>query len=359
MGILSSGIIQIEDSGLLADIRNQPASLERVLRYYRAEGAASLARAAQLIHDASRVEISGMGASLYAAVGLECALSPLGINVSLHETAELLHYRDSISPNTLVILISRSGETVEIVKFARKVKACGGRLLAVTNSPDTDFGRMADQVLSVPSWPDGEMAIQSYTATVLTLNLLASSVAGDLAGNLTLLNSLLQTLGTFVARVIADAPRWDRFFDPGIPLYFLGRGTSFGSASEGAMLWNETAKQPAIAMTAGNFRHGHIEVVDQRFRAVLFAPQGKTSELNLGLADAIGRFGGKVLIIGSTVTEAGATLGIETPMIPEPLAPLWEILPVQIAAARLAAMKGLPVGALRHAQPITRDEIEF
>lgn len=359
MGILTSGMIQIEDSGLLADIRNQPASLERVLDYYSAEGAPSLVRAAHLIQDASRVQITGMGASLYAAVGLECALSALGVNSTLRETAEVLHYQESIPRNTLVVLISRSGETVEIVKFAQKAKEQGSRLLAVTNNPASSLIQFADLVLAMPSHPDGEMAIQSYTAAVLTLDLVASSVRGDLEENVVVLKPLLKGLRTFLARVIADAPRWDRFFDPSLPLHFLGRGSSFGSACEGAMLWNETAKQPAMAMTAGNFRHGHIEVVDHRFRAVLFAPEGKTAELNLGLADAIARFGGKVLVIGSMVTESGTTLGIETPRVPESWAPLLEILPIQIAAARLAAMKGLPVGSLRYAQPITRDEIEF
>ena len=359
VGILTSDPGSFRDTRLMADIQVQPESLAEVLAYYCKDGEKLLTLAADLLKFAERVVVTGMGASLYAAVGLELELSRLGIPSSLRETAELLHYQDRLREGTFFLVVSRSGETVEVVKLANKIRAEGCSLIAVTNRPTSSLATLADLVLPVPSRPEGEMAIQSYTSTVLALILLASRIRGDLEESYRVLEPLVIGLPGYFARMLKEAPRWDDFFDARLPVYFLARGPSSGSAAEAAMLWNETAKHPAFAMTAGNFRHGHIELVDQAFRAVTFASGGRTRALNIGLAEKILSFGGKAAVIGAGGVESGVALSIATLPVSETFAPLVEIVPIQLAAARLAALKGLPVGALRHAQPVTRDEIAF
>ena len=221
MGILSGNSSEsFRDTRLVADIHAQPESLAEVLAYYSNDGKKLLALATDLLQFAERVVVTGMGASLYAAMGLELEFSRMGLPSSLRETAELLHYQDALREGTFFLVVSRSGETVEVVKLAQKIRAQGCSLIAVTNRPTSSLATLADLVLPVPSRPDGEMAIQSYTATILTLLLLASRIRGDLEESYRVLESLVVGLPGYFARMLREASRWDDFYDPHLAVYF-------------------------------------------------------------------------------------------------------------------------------------------
>ena len=146
------------------------------------------------------------------------------------------------------------------------------------------------------------------------------------------------------------------------PIYLLGRGPSYASALEGALLFSETAKEPAVGIASGSFRHGPVEIVDANFRAIIFAPHGKTRDLNLGLAEDLMKFGAKVRVVGpvGTLGHAGSALPfIDVPEVSEKLAPLLDIIPVQLAALRLAHRKNLVIGKFRYAPQVTRNEMSF
>jgi glucosamine--fructose-6-phosphate aminotransferase (isomerizing) len=113
-------------------------------------------------------------------------------------------------------------------------------------------------------------------------------------------------------------------------------------------------------MPIASFRHGPVEVVDDRFRAFVFAPQGKTRELNLGLARDLARFGAKIQLIGPRSTESmRGVYSCELPEVPEMLAPLFEIVPLQAAALRTAQLRGIPPGSFRYAPQVAVDEATF
>jgi glucosamine--fructose-6-phosphate aminotransferase (isomerizing) len=350
---------QINNPRLLQDIRNQPQSLLQVLAYHFSQGRTALQEAAQRVRKARRVVITGMGASLYATAPLQCRFAEIGIPCVTTESAELLHYQDQICASALTIVVSRSGESAEIIRLLPKLKKRCANIIAVTSDIGSTLAKNANLVLVVASMEDERMAIQSYTGTLLTLMLLASAVAGDLDSSRVLIENLIAKMSAVLEANLDDIKSWTNFLDPALPVYFIGRGPSCSSAFEGALLFNETAKHPAIGITAGNFRHGHVEVVDAAFRGIIFAGYGKTRELNLALAEALYRFRGEALVVGPADQKRERVRFIDVPAIPDRFAPLIEILPVQIAALRLAERKGLPVGTLRHIQQITHDEAIF
>jgi glucosamine--fructose-6-phosphate aminotransferase (isomerizing) len=171
--------------------------------------------------------------------------------------------------------------------------------------------------------------------------------------------ALLPALPPFIACQLEELQDWDTFMEGGAPVYLLGRGPSCGSALEGALLFNEIAKAPAIGMPAASFRHGPVEVIDQDFEGLIFAPQGRTCDLNVGLARDLVRFGGRIRVIGPARADAAGLAWCNTPACPEMLAPLVEIVPVQVAALRLAVLKGLAVGSFRYTPQVTIDEATF
>src|SRR5690242_2863493 len=120
---------------MVQDIRNQPASLAGVLDYQLSAGREALGRAAEQIDAASRIVVTGMGASLFAAMPFAHTLAAQGVDVRIVEASELLHYQSEQCRNAVVVLVSRSGESVEILKLLPILRDIGAVAIGVTNEP--------------------------------------------------------------------------------------------------------------------------------------------------------------------------------------------------------------------------------
>ena len=347
----------MNESRLLQDISNQEQSLARVLAHQSGKGHDALTKSASFLQNARKVVVTGIGASLHAAFPLHYELAAHGLDSVIVESGELLHYQERLCSGAVVVLVSRSGESVEIVKLLSRVKEISQHTIGVTNEPESTLAKQASVGLIVGSLADEMVAIQSYTGTVAALMLLAAAVTGDLDKTHTEMIALLPLVTALIATNLDLIEDWDDFFKAASPIYLLGRGPSYASALEGALLFSETAKEPAVGIASGSFRHGPVEIVDANFRAIVFAPQGKTRDLNLGLAEDLVKFGAKVCVVGPD--DAGALPFIDVPSVPEKLAPLIDIIPVQLAALRLAHWKGLVIGKFRYAPQVTRNEMNF
>lgn len=334
-------------SNLAQDILGQGESLGSALRYQFGEGAATLKEAASLLRSRKRVLISGIGASLFASIPLEYSLCSLGIDAVAIEAGELLHYRHDAFADAVAVIVSRSGESIEVARLLAVLK---GRqpIIGISNEPQSLLAQSADVSINISSRPDEMVAIQTYTATLLALHLLAGAVVNSMNATREKLEALEPELSCLVQSNMDARFQWDAFFDSDFPVYLLARGPSCASAFEGALLFNEVAKSPAIGMAIASFRHGPVEVVDSRFKGLVFAPQGRTREINLALARDLTAFGGHVRVIGPPPQHLSAGDWCPTPDVPEALAPLFEIVPAQVAALRLAELRGIAPGSFRY-----------
>ena len=347
--------LQANPPRLALDIAGQPATLARVMQYQTGAGRVSLFEAARLIRAAPRAVIIGMGASLNASIPFENLLCANGKDALVVEAGELFHYRGSVYQEAVFVVVSRSGESVEI---ARWLSANAGRapVIGVTNVPDSTLARQATVVLDVHSLLDEMVAIQTYSATLVTLYLLGMTTLNRFDDGCREVEALLPEFAQLIVASLTALHDWDNFLEPQTPVYTLGRGPSFGSALQGALLFGEVAKSPAVGMPVASFRHGPIEVVDHCFKALLLAPHGPTRLLNLALAADIVRFGGSVRLIGPPADQRTAAPWIATPRCSDMLAPLVEVVPLQLAAMRLAELRGIPVGRFRFTPQVTVDE---
>jgi len=191
------------------------------------------------------------------------------------------------------------------------------------------------------------------------LHLLGMAAVDELGAAEEEVEALLSGLSSLIAINLDELRNWDPFLEGGALVYLLGRGPSYGSAMEGALLFNEVAKAPAIGMPAATFRHGPVELVDQGFRGLIFAPRGRTCDLNVALAQNLTRIGGRVRVIGPQNVDGFGLEWCITASVPEMLAPLFEIVPVQVAALRLAQLRGIAVGSFRYTPQVTKDEATF
>ena len=338
---------------MVQDIRNQPASLAGVLDYQLSAGREALGRVAEQIHAACRVVVTGMGASLFAAMPFANSLSGHGIDARIVEASELLHYQSELCRNAVVVLVSRSGESIEILKLLPILRELGAVAIGVTNEPGSVLAKSVDTTVLVNSRNDEMVAVQTYTGTVLAFLLLAGTVHGEPVDRMRLDGeTVVRSCADLVTRFLDGDFGWRDFFESTRVVHVLGRGPSLASVHEAALLFNETAKLPSVAATPGSFRHGPVEIVDQNFRAIVFATQDKTRELDLRFASDLSRIGAKVNVVGP-----GGTWPIQrtTAMY----LPVLEIVPLQVAALRAAELRGVHAGQFRYVSKVTATEVGF
>lgn len=344
--------------GLEHNIKAQADSLACVLQQQYGAGAPAVRHAASLIRSRSKVLITGMGASLFASLQLKYFLSSRGIDAFVAEAGELLHYLHESYRDAIVVIVSRSGESVEIAKLLTALGP-GRTVIGITNEPASLLARKADICLLVGSLADQIVAIQTYTGTLLALHILGSAVDDTLVKSRREINTIIPELSQLISVSLDSLHSWDAFFESRSTMHLLARGPSLSSASEGALLFNEIAKHPAMGMPAASFRHGPVELVDGNFRGLIFAPQGRTRDLNVALARDLASFGGQVKVIGPSPQDDLGVDWLEVPATHELLAPIFEIVPVQVAALRMAQLHGIVPGSFRFAPQVAVNEASF
>ncbi len=334
---------------MLSDILNQASSLTASCQYHCGDGNTALVAAAAALRERQTVIFSGMGSSHFATIPASYHLAANGVNANSIEASELLHYVSPMCAGATVVLVSRSGETVEIARLLPLLRNAGALIVGVTNEPASLVARESDHVLHIRSWSDHAVAVQTYTATVQLL--LAAAADGLFSWPET--GRITET----VASLQEQSNSWRDFLTSTSTMYLLARGPSVASALEGSLLFHEMAKCPAVGVSAGFFRHGPVEVVDEKFRGIVFAADPVTRDLNLALASDLASCGGRIAVVGPD-----AAPGCSHWHIPETealLVPLFEILPVQMAALRLAEWRGIPLGSFRIASAVTLAENGF
>lgn len=348
---------------LLDNILNQSQALWAVSRRHSEEGIGSdFRRAAALLRSRKRIVLSGMGASFFACIPLQYSLAQAGLQAVAVETGELLYFlQDWINADTVFLLVSRSGESVEVCKLLPDVRARGAAVIGLVNVEESTLAKAADVALVMGSPADQMVAIQSYLATLATLALLDAAVRQESDQAQADLERTAEVLAKWIPECVAASTAWSAdFLDATRPLYLLSRGPGMGTVQEGVLLMHETAKASAVGMSVPQFRHGPVEVVEKGFRAVIIGASAATAPLDLALANDATRMGGAVRWIGPLQAEAEvAPLHSWPEDAPSRFQHVIEVIPLQLLAYRLAELRGVRPGEFRWATLITQSEAGF
>ncbi len=341
---------------ILGNIRHQPANLARVADYQLGAGHPALTAAAEKLRQAQQIIFTGKGSSLFAGVPAARALYRHGIPAHVHNAAELLHGDYPALHKAAVVLVSRSGESVEVMRLLPLLKAQGTTISGLTNMPDSPLAHECDHVLLMHSQADHMVSIQTYTATVLALLLLSAAVTGELDAEFCRrLDDSIAAMSAAMPAWVTDSQAWPDFLESAPVVYLLGRGDSQAAMMQGALMFNEVSKTPSVAMEMGLFRHGPVEVVNGRFHAIVFTPADSMHDLTLTAVRDLLNLGAQVRHIGPEALDP--SLCWRTP--PAEFAPLMDIIPVQLVAYRLAQRRGIMPGQLLITPLVTRDEVGF
>jgi glucosamine--fructose-6-phosphate aminotransferase (isomerizing) len=288
-------------------------------------------------------------------MALEFLFRSQGRPAVLLDASEFLHFTEIPAGATLIVL-SRSGQSTEIVRLLTKFRSLGVRIIGITNTPDSPLALNAQVVLNLATSFDHQVSISMYSALAMTGALLACETNSTLDEDLTseLERSLTETASAISSwRQQIETSDW---LTTDAPSYFLARGGSVASCYEARLLWEEAAKAPASALTTGGFRHGPQEMVDSNLRIGLWIDGEKMRTHDLALANDLRHYGAKALLIGHDLDGSAADLVLNIPAVPPKWQFLIDVVPIQIAAERLAERRGKDCDSFRICSYIVEEE---
>ena len=345
----------------LNDIRRQPEELQRTLDHFSGAGRGAVDAAVAAANAARHVYLTGIGSSWHAGLNVS-VLFQLGARpVYLVDAAELVQFA-AIPAESVLIVISRSGRSVEIVQLLAKARESGATVIGITNAAEGALAREAQIGMVVPVALDHAISVNTYTTLALTAGILADSVRRTARNGCATDAALAHSLSRSFAAAGAEIPRWQAQIEssawlaPRSTTYFLARGSSLGSAHEARLMWEEGVKSPATAMGTGSFRHGPQEIVAQDVRFGMWIDAAKMREQDLAVARDLRKLGARVMLIGQRLPDDGGDLVFQLPEIPSEWQFLIDIIPAQLVAERLARLSGSDPDTFRLCSFVVVDE---
>ena len=342
--------LQVMEGRYLQDLLAQPQALKHT--YDALERPPELTRLAKRSGDFQRVLLTGMGSSFHGLHPLNLQLVAHGISSSMVETSELVHYHArALTPETLVIAVSQSGESAEVLRLAQVNR--GAPVIAVTNTPGSALARSATATLYTRAGTEFSVSCKTYVSTLLVLQWLADALcAQDEEQSRRKLKNASGAAQEFLrdwkkhVREVADRLTGIR------DLFLVGRGVSLAAAGAGALVIKESAHVHAEGMSSAAFRHGPIEMLNPGIFVGVFLGDQTTQKLNEGLLADIRQAGARGELIGEKATLESFRLAEGEAAI----RPILEILPIQMATIALAALAGREAGKFERATKVTRTE---
>ncbi len=329
------------DSDLLA----QPDALVATAERLRALAVPSL-RAARF----RRVVLTGMGSSLHALYPLHRRLCAAGVVSLWIETAELLTLAGGADGESLLVVVSQSGESVEVLQLLESGRRFG-HIVGVTNTASSTLARRADSVVPLAAGAEASVSCRTYIATLAALDWLAAVLMnGDARAAVTEAADLAKPMQDYLFRVEWHVDALQEWVCGIESVFVVGRGDSLATAGASGLILKEATGRPAEGMSAAAFRHGPIEVSGPRVLVLTLAGDERAEPRDRRLVADVVRAGGRAAMVSRRAPTAAV---FELPAVADRLLPLVEILPVQMLTLAFAARDGTEAGRFRHAAKIT------
>ena len=254
--------------------------------------------------------------------------------------------------HALVIGISQSGRSPDVVAVLDEARRQGSLTVAITNDPASDLAAAADHVIELMAGPERAVAAtKTYLAELAILAMLSSALSGDeaSAAELRAMPDALRRALDEEQRIEALAHRWagER------ACVVLARGFHYATAREWALKLKELAHLLADPYSAADFQHGPITLIGDGFPVLAIATAGPALEAMAELLGRLNAAGARLLVASddAALLELGDPMRL--PSVPEWLSPLVAILPAQLFAYHLALARGLDTEAPRGLSKVT------
>jgi glutamine---fructose-6-phosphate transaminase (isomerizing) len=308
-----------------------------------------------------RVSIIACGTSWHSALVAKYWLERIArIAVEVDIASEFRYRAPAMPQGGAAIFISQSGETADTLAALRYARAQAQYIIAIVNQPESSIAREADVVLPTLAGPEiGVASTKAFTTQLAVLAGLAIAMArargaighqreAELVGHLTEIPSRAAEVLNHderlreIAQAIAEAR----------DVLYLGRGSAFPLALEGALKLKEISYIHAEGYAAGEMKHGPIALIDDSVPVIALAPNDDLFEKTLGNVEEVMARGGRVVMISDAAGVARLAgrlaYGVAVPDCDPFVAPLLYAIPIQLLAYHTAVIKGTDVDQPRN-----------
>jgi glucosamine--fructose-6-phosphate aminotransferase (isomerizing) len=312
------------------EIKEQPKTVKRAAYQDRSD----LEEAVDMIEEAENIYLTGCGTASFAASLGAKYLREAGYEAEMEQSHELEYRSDEVGEDDLVIAVSQSGETADLLSFLDEVEA---DTLAVVNVVGSTLARQADHTLYVNAGPEiGVASTKAFTAQLAVLKLVAGASEGDIEEHR---ESILDTAEKI--EDVLDANRetveeMSDYFADKEHVYFIGRNKGYEMAREANLKLKELSYIHAEAFPGGEFKHGTLALVEDGTPVVTFLKDQGYEAAYSNMMEAHSR-GADIISVGAEEVEE-SEFHIQIPE--DENQEILEIIPFQLLAYRTSVKKG-------------------
>jgi glutamine---fructose-6-phosphate transaminase (isomerizing) len=311
--------------------------------------------------DIGRISIVACGTASYAGYVSKYWFERLGrVPVELDVASEFRYREAPLRKGDLAIFISQSGETADTLAALRYAKSQGVHTLSVVNVPTSTIARESETVLPTLAGPEiGVASTKAFTCQLMVLAAIAIA-AGKARGELSETDEAKLVHGLVeVPRLMAAALRCEpqieklaRDIAKCRDVLYLGRGTSYPLALEGALKLKEISYIHAEGYAAGELKHGPIALIDENMPVVVIAPFDRVFDKTVSNMQEVAARGGNIILMtdakGATEATIESLVTIVLPDMDATFTPLVYAVPVQLLAYHTAVVMGTDVDQPRN-----------
>jgi glucosamine--fructose-6-phosphate aminotransferase (isomerizing) len=311
--------------------------------------------------DIQRISITACGTASYAGYIAKYWFERLArVPVELDVASEFRYREAPLRKSDLAIFISQSGETADTLAALRYAKSQGLHTLSVVNVPTSTIARESETVLQTLAGPEiGVASTKAFTCQLMVLAataIAAGKARGELsdADEATLVHGLIE-IPRLMAAALATEPQIEKLardIAKCKDVLYLGRGTSYPLALEGALKLKEISYIHAEGYAAGELKHGPIALIDENMPIVVIAPHDRVFEKTVSNMQEVAARGGNIILMTDAKGAAEATVeSLVTIVLPDMAAtftPMVYAVPVQLLAYHTAVIMGTDVDQPRN-----------
>lgn len=345
------------------EIHEQPAVIGDTLNSYvnPTSGAVSLPDLPFALEDVSRVTIVACGTSYYAGLVARYWIESLaGVPVEIDVASEFRYRTPPLADDGIAVFISQSGETADTLAALRFAKEKGQKIVAVVNVPESTMAREADIVLPTRAGPEiGVASTKAFTTQLVTLACFTLALARAKGAVDALreaeLSHALAEVPARAADVLAHDERirgLAQSLAKAETIIYIGRGSGYPVALEGALKLKEISYIHAEGFAAGELKHGPIALIDKNVPVIVVAPPDALFEKTASNLQEVAARGAQVVFLSDArgISKLGemARASIELPQVDTFVAPILYTIPVQLLAYHVAVIRGTDVDQPRN-----------
>ena len=295
----------------------------------------NLEKFCKIITGADNVFITGSGTSYHSALLAKQIFAKSKIHAEPIMSSEFQYSSDLLDKNSVLLAISQSGETADVIQSVKSAKKNGSRVLSIVNIPTSSLARLSDAYLEVNCGPEiGVAATKSFTSQIALLYYVADLI-GKKSNGIFASKDVLTSAVKQVLELDAQIERVANQIKESKDVYILGRSLHFPICLEGALKIKELSYIHAEGMAAGELKHGPLALIDNNSIVIVIHPNDSTYVDTLSNIHTIKSRGAKIVGISNKKDEI-YDYQITIPTISESFYPLIEVVPLQLLAFYLS-----------------------